>query len=133
MRRTLLPLLSAGLLLALAAGARAADDDPKAIITKAIKAHGGEEKLTKYQATQSKGKGKADTQVGEIAFKTESFSMLPDKFKEVSEFEVMGQKVRMVSLFVGDKFTLEANGTEFPLPDKAKEGLKETGYQARVG
>ena len=54
MRRTLLPLLSAGLLLAPAAGARAADDDPKAIIAKAIKAEGGEEALTKYKATQTK-------------------------------------------------------------------------------
>src|SRR5262245_19356199 len=49
--------LSAVVLVALASGVRAADD-PKDIIAKAIKAHGGEEFLTKNQAGHLKSKGK---------------------------------------------------------------------------
>jgi hypothetical protein len=37
--------------------ARAADDDAKAILEKAIKAHGGEDNLTKYKAGMMKVKG----------------------------------------------------------------------------
>ncbi len=133
MRRSLPQLLSVALLLVPAAGLRAADDDVRAIISKAIKAHGGEEKLTKYQASQIKGKGKADTPVGEIEFRNEVSTMMPDKVKDVSEFEVMGNKVRVVSLIVGNKVTVEANGQAVPLPDKAKDAIKETGYQMRVG
>jgi hypothetical protein len=132
MRRTLLPLLSAALLAGFATGARAADGDAKAILAKAVKAHGGEEKLAKYKATRSKGKGKADTPQGEIEFKLEVSSMLPDKVKEVTELEIMGQKVRIVSLVIRDKLTIFVNGEEKELPDKPKDVVTETGYQMRV-
>src|SRR4051794_19263276 len=47
----------------------AADDDAKAIIAKAIKAHGGEETLAKFQAGQARNKGKIDLPgVGEVEF-----------------------------------------------------------------
>jgi hypothetical protein len=131
MRRALLPVLSV-LLLGVGPAARAADDDVKAIIAKAIKAHGGEEKLNKYKAIQARGKGKADTPVGEIEFTHETSVMLPDKFKEVTELEVMGKKLRIVTLIVGDKVTIEANGEKVDLPDKAIDVLKETAYQTRV-
>src|SRR6516164_124077 len=99
MRRTLLPLLSIGLLLGLTAGSRAADDDPKAIIAKAIKAHGGEEALTKYKATQSKTKGKMTIPgAGEVEFTQEAASMLPDKLKETLMLDVGGMKVNVVTL-----------------------------------
>ena len=45
MRHVLLPLLTA-VLLGLGTSARAAEDEVKAILAKAIKAHGGEEALT---------------------------------------------------------------------------------------
>src|SRR5260370_37015563 len=98
---TLLPAL-----FLLSAGVTRADDDPKAIVEKAIKAHGGAEKLMKYKASRMKGKGKVDTPVGELEFTQESASMLPDKIKEISEFEVMGQKVRTVTLINGDKASI---------------------------
>src|SRR5438874_716530 len=100
------------------AGVLRADDDTKAIIEKAIKAHGGAEKLSKYKASRMKGKGKVDTPVGELEFTQETAAMLPDKIKEISEFEVMGQKIRTVTLINGDKASIEANGKEVPLKDE---------------
>jgi len=132
MRRALLPLLSAAVLCTFVAGTRAADDDAKAIIAKAIKAHGGEEKLMKYKATQAKGKGKANTVVGEVDFTSRSSTMLPDKVKEVAEAEVGGEKFRIVVLFVADKVSMEHNGKAVELAEKAKGLLKDTGYQMRV-
>jgi len=114
------------------AGVIRAEDDPKAIVEKAIKAHGGAEKLMKYKASRMKGKGKVDTPVGELEFTQESAAMLPDKIKEVSEFEVMGQKVRTVTLINGDKASIEANGKEVPLKDEIKDAIREGVKQLQV-
>jgi hypothetical protein len=122
--RSLKVLLCAAIFLA-AGVARAADDDAKAILEKAIKAHGGEEKLTKYKAGTMRSKGKVETPVGEIEFTQESWYMLPDKMKEVAELDLMGNKIKTVALINGDKLSLEANGKEVELSDAVKETLQE--------
>jgi hypothetical protein len=133
MRRTLLPLLSAGLLLALAAGACAADDDPKAIIAKAIKAHGGEEALTKYKATQSKIKGKIMLpMLGEAAFTQEGAAMLPDKAKETMTLDINGMKVEVVTVVNGDDLTVQVGGNAQPIPADAKKTLKASRHATKV-
>lgn len=114
-------------------GLRAADDDPKAIITKAIKAHGGEEYLTKNQAGQSKNKGKITLPgVGEVDFTQESSYMIPDKLKESMELSVAGQKVNVVTLMNGDKVTIEANGTEVPITDDIKKAMRDAKHVLKV-
>jgi hypothetical protein len=117
--------------LLLTAGARA-QEDAKAIIVKAIKAHGGEEATSKYLASQTRAKGKIEL-LGGLEFTQESSFMLPNKFKEAVEMEVMGQKVRVISVFNGDKITIEANGQEVPVDDKMKEMIKGTTYAMKVG
>jgi hypothetical protein len=137
MRRALLPLLSAAVLLGLAAGGRAADDDVKAILTKAIKAHGGEEKATKYKAAQVKSKGKVKLpMIGDTEFTQELATMQPDKIKDVFEFSAKGKQFTRLLLFDGEKLVVELNGEEIKLDDKMKdaikERLKEAGYMGRV-
>jgi hypothetical protein len=133
MRHTLLPLLCLGLLLGPTAGPRAADDDPKAIIAKAIKAHGGEEALTKYKATQSKTKGKMTIPgAGEVEFTQEAASMLPDKLKETLMLDVGGMKVNVVTLIDGDKVSIEAAGNEIPITDDIKKALKGAQHMMKV-
>jgi hypothetical protein len=129
MRTYLIASLVGGLLLT--AGARA-DDAAKAVIAKAIKAHGGEEAQTKYKASQTKAKGKIEL-LGGLEFTQESSYMLPDKFKEVVDMEVMGQQVHVVSIFNGDKVSIEANGQDVPVEDKVKDALKDTIYSMKVG
>jgi hypothetical protein len=132
MRQALLPLLSA-VLLGLGAGARAADEGVKAILTKAIKAHGGEEALTRYKAGQGKGKGKIKLPgVGEVEFTQEISTLLPDKFKEVVELEVANQKIRVVTILNGDKASIEANGKDIEINDDIKKLLKDARYGMKV-
>jgi hypothetical protein len=137
MRRTLLALLSAALLFGLAGAARAADDEAKAILAKAVKAHGGEETLEKHKAGQAKNKGKINLPgVGEVSFTQELAYMLPDKFKESLEMEIGGQKINVVTLVNGDKTTIEANGQAVPLTDEIKKALEDGRYMmktARLG
>lgn len=132
MFRTMAYLSVAGLV-ALSPSVRA-DDQPKDIIAKAIKAHGGDETFTKYKAGTSRGKGKIDLPgIGEVDFTQESAHMLPDKFKESIELSVMGKNIRVLVMASGDTVHLEVANMVMKLDDKAKEELKEAPYRLKVG
>ena len=127
-------LLCAVLVFALAPTAKAADD-PKEVVAKAIKAHGGEEFLTKHKAAQGREKGKITLPgMAETEFTEESAYMLPDRFKQIIEMEIMGMKFTMTALIVGDKVTVEgkiANMT-IDLGDDTKEAYKDVPHVLRV-
>jgi hypothetical protein len=128
-----LAMLSTVALLAIGANLRAADDQPKDVIARAIKAHGGEEALTKYKAGTTKGKGKITIPgVGEVNFTQETAHMLPDKVKESVELTIMGQTISVVTLIDGDKCVVEANGKAADLNDAMKEGFKEIGHRLKL-
>jgi hypothetical protein len=125
--------LSAVVLVAFAPAVRAADDDPKEIVAKAIKAHGGEEFLTKMKAAQTKAKGKMNVPgAGELDFTQELSYMLPDKFKDSVELKVMGQTLNVLTLVNGDKITLELNGKDIDGADKVKDAMKGVGHVMQV-
>jgi hypothetical protein len=128
MRRYVLASLVGALLLTV--GARA-EDDAKAVIAKAIKAHGGEEAQTKFQAAQTKAKGKIEL-FGGLEFTQESAFMLPDRFKESVSMEVMGQQIQVVSVLKGTELSIVANGQEVPIDEKMKDALKESVYAMKV-
>lgn len=126
--------LLAGAVALSGATAAPAADDAKAVIEKAIKAHGGGDYLTKHKAAQSRAKGKLDIPgVGEVEFTQDTAYMLPDKFKDAMEFTVAGQKVSVLTLANGDKVSVEVNGKAIDLPDGAKASLKDVPYLLKVG
>ena len=135
MRRIVLPLLSAVVLFGFLPRSPAAEgEDAKAILAKAITAHGGKEALTKFKAAQTKSKGKINLPVvGEADFTQEAASMLPDKFKEVMELDVNGMNNRIVTLVNGDKMSIEANGMAIPITDDIKKAMKNAQYMMKVG
>lgn len=133
MRRVMLSVLSAAVLLGVLSAARAADADVKAVLDKAIKAHGGEEALTKYKASQAKNKGKLNIPgLGETEFTQEVSSMLPDKLKEAMELDINGNKVSVVTVINGDKVSITANGKEIEINDNIKKALADARYSLRV-
>jgi hypothetical protein len=129
MRTSLFATLIGALLLT--TGARA-EDDAKAIVTKAIKAHGGEENQAKFKAGQTKAKGKIEL-LGGLEFTQEVSYMLPDKFKETVDMEIMDQKLHVVTIVNGAKVSIVANDQEVPVDDKVKEVLKNAGHAMKVG
>jgi hypothetical protein len=136
MSRWITASLSAVVLVACAPAARAADDDPKDIVAKAVKAHGGEEFLTKHQAVQGKEKGKITLPcVGDVEFTEESSYMLPDKFRQTFEMEVMKQKFRFMILVADGKTSVEAtaNGQKIDVGDNIKDAFKDVPHVLRVG
>src|SRR5262245_35358326 len=90
----LVPSLAVAVLVGFGPMARAADDEPKEIIAKAIKAHGGEEFLTKNKAAKLKSKGKINIPgAGEFEFTQETAYMLPDKFRDGIDFTINNMNI----------------------------------------
>ena len=115
----------AGLAVLFASPLAQAADEPKDILEKAIKAHGGEKVLTKYQAAELKTKGKIDLPgVGEVEFTQETSYMLPNKYRDSMELKIQGQNIPVLTLVNGDKISIEANGQAVAIDDKIKEAVK---------
>ena len=115
--------LALGLLLGIAGSARADEQaDLKAVIDKAIKAHGGEANLTKYKAATWKGKGTYHGQGQAIPFSAEWFSQPPGQHTVRVEAEANGMKFMFIEVVNGDKGW-----------SKAGEELKEMGRCPLVG
>jgi hypothetical protein len=109
-------------------------DDPKDIIAKAIKAHGGEESLSKYKAAQTKTKGKIDIPgVGEADFTQETSYMLPDKFRDSLDISIMGKNIPVVTLLNGDNVSIEVDGKALDLNDELKATIKDVRHILEIG
>lgn len=122
-----------GLTLA-AAGPGRADEQKelKALLDKAIKAHGGAEKLTKLMAGTSKFKGKMNFMGNELDVTGEVAMQLPDRLKVDIGFEVMGQKFQVVQVFNRDKGWLSVNGMTMDLDKDMVAESKESMHAFRV-
>jgi hypothetical protein len=130
MRTRIGVLLAAGLFLGLAGGTRA-QEAVRAVIEKAVKAHGGEANLARLRAGHSKSKGTMDLE-GSIPFTREAFYQLPDRMKEIQELEANGSKFTVVSVLNGDKARVDINGAPAPGEAKIAEELKEAMHLLRV-
>jgi hypothetical protein len=131
MRSLLIPSLVVGLLLLLTGGSRA-QDETKAIIEKAIKAHGGAEKLSKEKASQAKSKGTLDVAGMTINF-TEETSTQTGRLKSVLHLEVGGQNVKVTTVYNGQKgWISDPLGNTTELEGKLLDEMKEAVYQTRL-
>ncbi len=122
--------------LVLAAGARADDQaNLKAVVEKAIKASGGEEKLTKFKGTTAHMKGKFyGPPVGDagLEFTGSMAAMRPDKSRFEMSFDAGGMKFTFLQIVNGGKGWQSINGE---VKDMDKDGLAEarhTMYVARL-
>jgi hypothetical protein len=127
MRKAMLLAFGVGLWLAWGLAAQAGQDDSRALINKAIKAHGAN-RLAKVKAVQLKGKGKIHLDK-EYPFTAEISEQLPDKQKVVVEAEFNGMNVTFTQVLSGKKGWKGITGMIKPLD---KEELKEAREQMHV-
>ena len=130
MRTRLILSLAVCLALAAAGGARA-DEVVNAILDKAIKAHGGADKLAREGAARTRSKGTIEI-LGGLSFTEESLVQDPDKLKSTLQLEVMGQNVTVVTAFSKDKGWYQANGQTMDMDAKMLDAMKEALYLIRV-
>jgi hypothetical protein len=127
----MLGLLATGLVLYFVPSALA-QGEVTAIIEKAVKAHGGAEKINKIKCVQSKSKGKLELFGSSIDMTQEVSVKFTGKFRETAEIDVNGQKVKVVSVFDGSKAAISANGQAVDINDKIMEEFKEGAYGMKV-
>lgn len=129
MSRSVFPLTLLGWLLVLAP--LPAQDEPQAIVDRAVKAHGGAANLTRFKARQVKIKGTLHLRGG-ISFTKEDFYQLPSQIKEITVVEVNGKKSTIIMLLNGDQGSTFLDGQPQVLSDKVLAELKEAAHLARV-
>src|SRR5262245_2363647 len=117
--------------LGLATGPAAAED-AKSVVEKAIKAHGGEEKLTKFKATKVKAKGTLQLMGVEIEFSASASTMFPDKYREELQMDVMGNKLTVIQVYDGKKGWVSAQGMTMEVMGGQLDQLKDQAYSTYI-
>jgi hypothetical protein len=112
-------------------GALAADKDVSAIIDKAIKAHGGAEKLDPERAVRVKFKGTMGLGGVAISF-TGDNTTEGDKSRSVIQLSVGGQEVSTTQVFNGTKGWQELGGETKEAEGAQLEEMKESAYRNKV-
>jgi hypothetical protein len=110
-----------------------AQDEARAIIEKAIKAHGGPGNLAKTKAMRSVGKGTVDVMGQSLPFKETNTMQQPSQFRSEVVLEIGGQQVTILVVANGNDVWISAMGNTMDAPDLAKDEIKNALYAARVG
>ncbi|MCI0463804.1 MAG: hypothetical protein L0Z62_43270 [Gemmataceae bacterium] len=119
MRKLVLIAFGCCLGLGLVATTRAQQDEVRALIEKAIKAHGGEKALlVAEKAVTIKGKGKISIMNMELDFTLESMVQPPDKIKNVIGVDAGGMTVNVVEVINGKKGWASVMGKTMALDEK---------------
>src|SRR5436309_2352467 len=107
-------------------------DDAKAVIEKAIKAQGGEDKLAQFRAGRWKGQGTLTLKGQNLPLTLETVYQLPDKYKTAMHFEVQGKKIGVIQVLEGDKGWMSGQGKTLVLEGDLLKALKEEFYSANA-
>jgi hypothetical protein len=119
----------------LAGGAVRADDaaDAKAVLDKAIAAHGGADNLAKNKAVTMQIKGKLHGVAADgVDFTGDIASQLPDRLRFAMDLTVMGTDLKITQVVKGDKGWLAVNGMVMELSKEQMAEAKEQMYVAGV-
>jgi hypothetical protein len=108
--------------------ARAQDDEARALILKAVKAHGGKETLKKHLGAQAKYKGDVEVMGVKAKVEGEIFINFPDRSKNVIGVEINNMKVDIQQGFDGKVLWISVLGKTQEINDKdliaeAKENM----------
>src|SRR5438128_7912357 len=115
-------------------GSRAlARDDLQAVIDKAIKAHGGADKLKSMKGVQTQTQGAIDIAGMTIKFNQEATALLSGKLKEVMKMNVMNMDISVTTVFDGTQGWINANGKTMDMDEKILAAMKDATYMMSLG
>ncbi len=98
--------------------AHAQNDDLKAVLRKAITAHGGEANLAKLGAGVSKFKGTMSLLGGKRDIEGETSYQKPDRLRNVMKIDFNGKEINVITVFDGKKFWVNSNGNTTEITDE---------------
>jgi hypothetical protein len=117
--------------MALFAGRAQAQEDARAILVRAIKAHGGAEAIAKYQARHIKIRGTL-TANRDLPFIHELYYQAPGMMRDVLAVETDGKRSTIAYGFDGENGWIVIDGKPTSLPETMKSELKETAHLVRL-
>jgi hypothetical protein len=126
MRTTLFTLLGGALIAAPAA----AQDDPKAIIQKAIDAQGGAEKLGRFKGGRAAVKGTVSVQGQQVPVTGEILFQYPLQARARFELTFNGMKIPVIQLVNGETVDISVAGMKQPIGPAETADLKESAYSS---
>jgi len=118
--------------LALTGPVHAQDDECRAVVAKAMKAMGGEDKLAANQGHYLKGKGTVSIMGMDLEYTAELWDQQPDKQKGVFEFAIMGQNFTLTQVYNGGKGWRNLMGKTMAVEDDELKEFKQTMNAERV-
>lgn len=101
------------------------DPAAKAVIEKAIAAHGGKEALDKFPVSTAKIKGEMKVFEADSPFTGELTALRPDKVRLELNAEVLGMKTAIVHIVNGDKVKQTRNGAVIAPGDAVKAEMRQ--------
>lgn len=114
-----------------------AQEKPRALIAKALKASGGAEKIKAFQAARFKSKGTLTLPSGLSAkISQETSYQLPNKFKDSMQLEINNRNFDVVTVYDGKNGWLSLNGTIKTLDKETQarfiKEMKEAAHMLQV-
>ena len=106
------------------AAASTGADDPKVVIEKAIKAHGGKDTLEKDVAFAADMTGEIQLPFGQTKFDGKLATELPDKYRMAMNMSIGGTDVSIVQSVNGKTVRMTVNGMAQPLPESVETELR---------
>lgn len=115
----------AGMASLLLGGIAVAQETPREILERAIKAHGGQERLALIRADRVKLRGVLFFDKKEVAFTAETLVQLPAQLKNIVEFTT-DRKHTLVQILNGDKAYVSIDGQPEKVADAALNEMRDT-------
>ena len=97
---------------------QAQNDDLKAVLRKAITAHGGEEKLATLHAVVSKFKGTMSLLGAKRDIEGETSFQKPDRLRNVLKIDLAGKEITVITVYNGKQFWVNTNGATTEINDE---------------
>ncbi|HWY88208.1 MAG TPA: hypothetical protein VNX28_15970 [Gemmataceae bacterium] len=105
-----------------------AGDEALAIIDKAVLAHGLKGKEDQTPGYLGKNKGTLHVAGMDLEFTQDILVQAPNKFKEVMELSVMGNKITVTTVFDGKQGWIKAGDNEIKVENEILNEFKEIAY-----
>jgi hypothetical protein len=112
----------------LVGNADAGEQEARAVVDKAIKAMGGEDRLSKIKAWSAKGRGTITLEGDDIAFTYETTARGLGQYRSTFEGEAGGEKFRGALVLDGDKGWRTYNAETMKLDGEALANEKRNAY-----
>lgn len=103
-----------------------AGQEPRAILERAVEAHGGMERLSRARADWIKIKGTLYVADKEVPFVGETTVQLPDRFKNVMQLTPPGGSYQLVQILNGDRAHVAVGGQPQKVSPTAAAEMRET-------